>query len=465
MLLIQALPLIALVALLATGRVGPVWSCAVAFVLALPAAWLKLGDAAAVGGFIGQSLAEGIWLALIPVGIITGGLVFHAAVQHRAGARVAHAQGDPADEVFTAAFMLGPFTEAVTGFGVGIVFVMGALRVLGLKGAPAVAIALLSQTIIPWGGLGPGTAIGAALAGMDPQLLATRSALLLAPSWMLLLPLFWWWAGLAGLQISCGARLAQACWVLLMAALLIVAHRFLPWQLCGMLACGLVLSVRLLMANPPRSGADVGRMLTASAPYLLLASLLLASQAWHGAPAFRPYPGLPGLPLNHAMVALWLAALIMLAVTRRGPGFAWTALQRGKRPAVALISFVLLARVLGNAGIPVALAAALVSEFGSAAPYASPLLAVISGFFAGTNVGANSAMMPLQAALGVSAGLGATVLPGVQNGTLALILSPQLTAVGGGLIGGGVTPSQIWRIMWPVALIAWVVGTASIAIG
>jgi len=89
----------------------------------------------------------------------------------------------------------------------------------------------------------------------------------------------------------------------------------------------------------------------------------------------------------------------------------------------------------------------------------------VAGFFAGTNVGANSAMMPLQAALGHAAGLGPTVLPAVQNGSLAVVISPQLAAVSAGLAGDRVTPARIWRIMWPVAVITLVIGTLSIVIG
>lgn len=472
MLFIQALPLIALVLLLASGQVGPLRSCLVALVLALPAAWLHWANAAGwtsfLASFLGRSLIEGLWLALVPVGIITGGLVFHAGVRHHAGETVTTASGDRASQLFTAAFLLGPFTEAATGFGVGAVFAIGSVRLLGVAGAPAAAIGLLSQAVIPWGGLGPGSSIGAALAGIDPQVMTSRNALLLAPSLLLLLPLFWWWCARAGVAVSARHRLSQAGWIVLVGAVLVAGHHVLPWQLCAMVATGPILAVRLLMANPPRNAMDWQRAMAAAGPYLLLAALLFVTQLWHNAPAWQPLAGLPALPLNHAMTAIWLAALILLLLGGRGPRFVWAAIQRARRPATALLSFVVLARVLSNAGIPVALAAALVAGFGAAAPFASPLLAGIAGFFAGTNVGSNSAMMPLQAALGRAANLSPTVLPAVQNGTLALMLSPQLVSVAAGLAGdeaAAVTPGAIWRIMWPVALVALLVGTVSIVIG
>jgi L-lactate permease len=165
---------------------------------------------------------------------------------------------------------------------------------------------------------------------------------------------------------------------------------------------------------------------------------------------------------------LWLVGLAL--TLRRGHGVARplrTALGRGRRPATALLLFVLLARVLAEAGVrvPQALARALAGAFGHAAPFAAPLLAGAAGFFAGSNVGSNSAMMPLQAELGRLAGLGPPVLPAVQNGTLFLLLSPQVCAIASGLAGGGATPRGIWRLAWPIFPIALAVGAGFVALG
>jgi lactate permease len=164
-------------------------------------------------------------------------------------------------------------------------------------------------------------------------------------------------------------------------------------------------------------------------------------------------------------VALWLVALALLAGRPHPLRHLRAALHRARRPALAVVMFVLLARLLANAGVPQALAMALAGALGGFAPYASPVLAGIAGFFAGTNVGSNSAMMPLQAALGRVAGLDPVVLPAVQNGTLFLILSPQLCAIASGLAGGGASPARIWRLAWPIFVIALAAGLAAVAIG
>lgn len=462
---IQALPLLALVALLATGRVGPLASCAVALALSLPAALVTLPGVSALPGFAVASLAQGLWLALVPVGIITAGLVFHAAVSAAAPQAGTQAEADPIGTIFTAAFLMGPFAETITGFGVGAVFAAGALRRVGLAGAPVACLALISQTLIPWGGLGPGTLIGAALAGVPAQALASRNAWLLAALLAMLLPLFWHWCAQAGHPVPARRRGGQAGWVAAIGALLILLHHVAPWEFCGFLATGLLLAVRLLLRLRPRGVEPWLAVLRVASPYLLLATVLLASRAWRDPPALRPYAELPALPLTHAVVALWLVALLLVAMRPRPFHLLATGFRRALRPAAALLMFVLLARLLANAGVPTALAMALVGSFGAAAPYAAPLLAGITGFFAGSNVGANSAMMPLQAAIGHAAGLGPLVLPAVQNGSPLLLISPQLAAVASGLAGGGASPSSVWRHTWPIVPAALLIGMASIALG
>jgi lactate permease len=246
---------------------------------------------------------------------------------------------------------------------------------------------------------------------------------------------------------------------------LVGAHWLVAWEVCGLLATGSVLAVRLLIAAPPRGREGWRRALVAAGPYLALAGVLLGSRLWRDAPAVQPFEGLPALPLNHALVGLWVVGL-GLAVLRGSVGEALRqAMVRGRQPALALLMFVLLARFLAFAGVPQALAGALAGSFGAFAPFAAPVLAGLAGFFAGSNVGSNSAMMPLQAELGRVAGLGPLVLPAIQNGTMCLLLSPQVCAIASGLAGNGATPAGMWRLCWPIFPLALVVGMAFVASG
>ncbi len=462
LLLIQIAPLLLLVVLLGVARRGPVLSC-LAAIAASMAAFLATHTAIELPGYALASLTQGAWLSVVPVGIVAAGLVFHAAVVGREQPDAA--PGDVIDRVFTAAFLLGPFAETVTGFCVGAIFALGVMRRAGVPSVPAAAMSLLTLALIPWGGLGPGTAVGAAISGVPGQALGARNAWIVAAELPLLLMLFWHWSAAAGFGVPATKRLAQLGWVTAIGASLILWHHVAPWELCGVLATGPLLALRLLLANPPRDRAAWMRAGQSALPYLALTAALLSSRLWQNAPALQPFADLPPLPANHAMVAIILVALLVAAL-RPSPGrLIADAMARAWRPALALLMFVLLSRFLSNAGIPQALAHALADLFGTAAPYASPLLAGISAFFAGTNVGSNSTMMPLQSELGRLAGMDPAALPAIQNGTLFLLLAPQVVGMVAGLAGRGVLPAAIWRMAWPVALVSLAVGLAAVAIG
>ena len=172
-LFLQSLPLLVLLVLLGSGRAGPIGACLIALAAAVPAALVPLPGAASLPGFLLGEALRGVFLALQPVGVVAGGLLFHAAVSDdgRAEARPATAA-----RVFAATLPMGAFLESVTGFAVGAVFALGALRGMGLGGAAAGALALQALVLVPWGGLGPGTALGAVLAGLPAQEVARVAA-------------------------------------------------------------------------------------------------------------------------------------------------------------------------------------------------------------------------------------------------------------------------------------------------
>ena len=81
---------------------------------------------------------------------------------------------------------MGVFLESCTGFAVGTVFAPLGAAWMGVGGAVAGALAMQALVLVPWGGLGPGTALGAALTGLPAQALSMAAAWLTA-AWLLLL--------------------------------------------------------------------------------------------------------------------------------------------------------------------------------------------------------------------------------------------------------------------------------------
>src|SRR5699024_6046931 len=64
-------------------------------------------------------------------------------------------------------FGIVPFAESVTGFGIGVTIGVPILRHLGCTLRQSALLGLLGLIAVPWGALGPGTTVAAALAGLD----------------------------------------------------------------------------------------------------------------------------------------------------------------------------------------------------------------------------------------------------------------------------------------------------------
>jgi lactate permease len=456
MLLLQAAPLLLLVGLLLSGRAGPVPAVLAALAATVPAVLASL-DGPVLPFLVAETL-RGAFLAAMPIGVVIGGLLFHAAV---AGPAAESGHGATPRRIFVATLLMGAFMESVTGFAVGAVFALSALRGMGLAGAPLGAMALLSLTLVPWGGLGPGTALGAALTGLPAQDVAALTA---GPNaaWLLLMgPVLWRLCAAAGVAVPAGEKLAQMGFLATIAALLLASHALFPFEVVGILAAGLPLLLALWRLDPPRDAAGWRRAGRSLAPYLGLTAALLLARGWVGAPAFRPYADLPGFPLTHVAVVLWLVAGGLLLRHPQGGARARSALLRARRPALAMLLYVVLARWMTGSGISGALAVAAADSLGTLAPYAVPVLGLASGLITGSNVGSNAALMPVQAALGQAAGLPPLLAPAVHNfaGAAGAGMSFAVTALVCGLLADGTRPAQIWRLLLPslagVVLVGW----------
>jgi lactate permease len=170
--LVALLPFALVPALLATGRVSALASGLAGLLAALAAAaLLQEAPPAAVAVALASDVAEGAWLALQAALFIVAGLFFHLAVQAardgpgQATSPPAARTGFDRRRLFAACFLLGPFLESATGFGVGQVMAVPAILAAGASGVPGVGLSLLTQSLVAWGSLGVGSAVGAALAG------------------------------------------------------------------------------------------------------------------------------------------------------------------------------------------------------------------------------------------------------------------------------------------------------------
>ncbi|MCA3382988.1 MAG: hypothetical protein ING08_22445 [Roseomonas sp.] len=460
---LQALPLLLLIGLLFSGRVAPVPAVLAALAAAIPAAFVSLPDSIGLPGFLAEQILRGAYLALQPMGVVLAGLLFHAAVSGTEASKATEAATPR--RIFIATLLAGCFLESVTGFGVGAVFALASLRGMGIIGAPAGAMALLALCLIPWGGLGPGTLLGAALIGQPAQEVARITALPNA-LWLLLLgPVLWRLCSTAGLAVPAAEKRAQMAYLLAVATLLFGCPWLLPFEVIGVIATGLPLVFALWRLAPQQDGAAWRKAMARLAPYAMLTVALLAARAVPNPPAWQPFADLPAFPITHVSLVLGLVALLLLARRAGALGLAQGALKRGARPALIMLLYVLLARWMGESGATAALAREAAAALGPLAPYAVPPLGLMAGIVTGTNVGSNAALMPVQYKLGLAAGLPPVLAPGVHNfvGAAGAGMSFAVTAMVCGLLADGTKPVQLWRLLWPSLAAVLLLGCAAMA--
>ena len=460
---LQALPLLLLIGLLFSGRVAALPAVLAALGAAIPAAFVSLPGNIALPGFLGEQMLRGAYLALQPMGVVLAGLLFHSAVSEAEASK--DAQAATPRRIFVATLLAGCFLESVTGFGVGAVFALASLRVMGIIGAPAGAMALLALCLIPWGGLGPGSLLGAALIGLPAQDVMRITALPNA-LWLLLLgPVLWRLCAAAGLAVPRAEKLAQMGYLLAVALLLVSCHWLLPFEVIGVIATGLPLIFALWRLDPPQDGAAWRRALSRLAPYAFLTLALLLARAVPNPPAWRPFADLPAFPITHVSLVLGAVALLLLARRAGAVALAQGAIKRGIRPATIMLLYVLLARWMGESGATAALAREAAAALGPLAPYAVPPLGLMAGIVTGTNVGSNAALMPVQYKLGLAAGLPPVLAPGVHNfiGAAGAGMSFAVTGMVCGLLADGTKPVQLWRLLWPSLAAVLVLGWGAMA--
>lgn len=445
-------------------------------VAAIPAATLSLGLAVIVTASVGpvwlapkeiaMIVLAGGWIALPAVLVILTGLYFTEVL---AGAGK-HPANTPTStnprQLGTICLFLGPFVETATGFGVGYVVAIGAVLAAGISPAVALALAAFSQMLVPWGALGIGTKISAAIVGMPVDMLGWRIAIITAPMlWMMLL-VYWRILRSAGIGISATQKREDAGTVLALSMLLVATNAVFPIELAGLLAIGPVLVFRLWRQEQRHLFSD--EAFQRAAPYLILITLLAVTKLIPGireilaAPAFTPGQGAPAFaPLASPANVLILAAILGCIAHGR-----WSALRtaipgalaKGTRASVLTILLVALAWVIVRSGIAQEVAVALRSGMGDSAALVVPVLGSIGGYLTGSNTGAGSLSMPVAKAVASGAILPWIGAATIMAGSVFTAFSPVRFAMGQAIAKASAQDSHAaLRLLLPFALtVIWI---------
>ncbi len=480
--LLWSLPALIVIGAIASGRLNTTLAAVLGLLAAVPVAWF-----AAPGAFgaasLGHALARGLWIGGIITPYILGGLLFWQMAARGAPEPASTSlptHGPAADAsatdaltrrrlLFFACFLVGPFAEAATGFGVGMLGTVLLIRPLGFKPRELMVFALLSQTLIPWGAMGSGTLLASAYARVPPSQLALYGMVPVALLMIVWMTLFWFTARRAGLPAPAAERGREALWMLASLALLTAATALLGPETALLAAYGPLIVLRFVLDRRP-GRAQMQDAARGALPYILLIACLVATrlapslnQGLAGLARFSPYPDLPSwTPFLHAGSWLIGGALLMAAV-RRQPGLlgtnarhAWTT---GKHAVMSVFLFAMMAEVLAGAGISQAFADGLFRTMQDWTLLMTPLMAGAFGILANSGNAPNSLFMPSQLSLALHAGLSVPAAAALLHvsGTSMGFFSPVRMSIAAGLAHGRGQERAVYAQLLPFALAAFAI--------
>lgn len=466
--LVWTLPALVVIGAIASGRLGAlaasIIGLAVALVVALASSpnSFQVADAA-------LSLARGVWIGWIVVPYILGGLLFWQ-ITTRVGDAAMSAEAPLRDNrarrrlLFLACFLIGPFAESATGFGVGIIGTMVLVRRLNVRPVHLLAFSLLSQTMILWGAMGSGAIIAAAMARVDPTMLAVHASILVAAFNIAWLALYWRLADQAGLAVGWHERLSEALWLGTSLAFVIAATALLGPETAMLAAYGPMIVLRYLVDERPdrrKLSQAFRRML----PFGALIGWLVATRLFTTLEHFlvevgrlQPFAGTPAWsPLFHA--GTWLVVAAVLTGLLRGharslPSELRAAWNTGRLAVFSIVTFSAMAEVLSGSGIAAGLAQGLFQSLGSAAVVLMPIISAVYGALANSSNAANGLFMAAQVSLAIEAGLNLEAVIALQHAAaLSLnMVSPVRMSIACGLAGTLGRERDAYRAMLPFAL-------------
>ena len=471
------LPLLLVLGLLASGRASALVAGLAGLSATLAASAVIVTQqrgAATLGGLFLYETSAGLWLSWHVIAIIAAGMFFHRCQQARgAVANGAKLEANPR-RLWSVCFLLAPFAESVTGFGVGYIIALAALSRLGLGGMSALLLGLYSQSLVPWGALATGTTVGATLAGLTPNELGLSSAVLQIPIHAMYLALYWRFAREAGFATTAAQKLDDALWTALLLGLVWLANRYTDVEIAGAAPTAFLLAVRFWRDERP-DRARLKSALHANAPYVALTLALCATRLvpplrdllkplW----AMRPFDNQPAFAPLYAP-GFWLVSIGLVVVWLARASLGKVLVETGKgawRSCAVTLLFVVMAQFYVGSGMAQTIAEALRAVAGQGAAVGVPLFAAVGGFLTGGGSAANAMLMPMVTALAHVIAVDPAWIAAVQNSvcTNLTMLSPIRVSMGAAILALSTSDSALYRRAWPLALPPLAVGFAAVLV-
>ncbi|HEY0524583.1 MAG TPA: hypothetical protein VGD08_14410 [Stellaceae bacterium] len=459
--LIAVAPVVAVILLIASGRVGVLAAGLIGWGLAALAAAALLPPSHPAPHFVILESLRGAWVAFQAIAVIVAGMFFYQVLRRQEAALFdAETQATFSHrQLWAACFLLGPFAESATGFGVGAIIALAALLRMGLTGTPVAILALYSQMLVPWGALAIGTLISAKLANVPEGPLAFASACLSVPLLAGYLVFYWRLAAAAGHPVHRQQRWDDVIWTGLLAVVLVAASAVLAPEVDVIAAAGGLLLLRWLRDERPDAAA-LKRTVIVSAPYAALTVALIATRTippvgntLRSVLVLAPFPDLAGFPILYNP-SFWLV-LVAVGVTcaagraRELPQLVGETMVGSWRPVVVTLAFVVMAQLLAEAGGAQLVGDALRAALGGAALLAAPAMGAGAGFLTGSITAAAGMMMPALVSLGTGVPLWPLALQNVAAGNFTLFSPVRVSKIVAlAQLPGG--DAEIYRAAWPI---------------
>lgn len=426
---------------------------------------------------LADSALRGIWIGATIAPYILGGLLFW-----RVGSMTAGQDEDvvhPATttslarrrRLFFACFLIGPFAEAATGFGVGMVGTVMMVRHLRVAPKYVMVFALLSQTMIPWGAMASGSLLGAAYVRASPTEFALHAFVPMAALMVVWMTIFWVTLRRANELSSFTESVREVLWIAGGLSALAVATYVLGPETALLAAYSPLIVLRYFL-NEPFSWPDVRKRATACLPFVLIIGWLATTRLvpdlrlmLSTTVRFVPYPDLPALtPLMHA--GLWFIVAAVLTAGARGQTrdlsrqvrSAW---GTGRQAVWTVFLFAVMAEMLAKSGVAQGLASGLFNAFGTDAILLIPSISGALGVLTNSGNPGNSLLLPPLAALAAQANMNVLAIAAIQHvsGMALGIFSPVRMSIAATLAGGAGEERGVYRFLVPYAVASFVAMT------
>lgn len=354
------------------------------------------------------------------VAIIGGGLLLSHILQHDGGQGalaiwLEERTGAGIGSILLIVHGITPFAESVTGFGIGITVAIPLLRHLGLSAPKVAVLGLLGLCAVPWGSIGPGTLIAAAMSGVSFYRLGIISAVVSSVPFMLTGVAAGFLGGMA--EHRCRNVLYGLLSGAVLAGIITVMNMIFGTAPAG--ALGALVMICLFLLLPGRKGlvpslSRAGWKALSSYAVLLAGVLLTGWTVDHlGLAAGWQYLASP---------AVWLFIAACFAAGGLPDGLSLQKSWKAWKTSASVTGlFLIMGVLMSTAGMAACLSKTL-AHLGPFYVVMAPVISALGGFVTGSNSGANAMFAATQADIARSLHLNVLWFMGIQNVVSSFLL-------------------------------------------